>query len=198
MRRNRRVRPSPASADASANDGTPREEFPRLCSLLCGPGSARLPGRIPGGGVFYARREACFTYSTSSSVLVTVFCARWPSFAVSTLGYEWWDTVATTAAIDCCSWRHHERSLRLMAAPPRSAMADRKSFHERRRACVRLLSCETPGGSGGFDVRLDECVCPYPPVDAPDHGGRVPVDVAPPVLHLCAGPQKNPHLNLCF
>ena len=103
--------------------------------------------------------------------------------------------VASTAAIDSCSWRHHERSLRcrrLMAAPSRSAMADRWSFHEKKRACVRLLSCETPGGggSGGFDVRLDECVCPYPPVDAPDHGGHVPVDMAPPVLHLCAGLQK--------
>ena len=173
----------------------PGEEFPRLWSLLCGPGSARLPGRIPGGGVFCARRRACFTYSTSSPVLVTVFCARWPSFAVSTLGYEWWDTVATTAAIDCCSWRHHERSLRcrrLMAAPPRSAMADRKSFHERKRACVRLLSCETPGGSGGFDVRLDECVCPYPPVDAPNCGGRVPVDVAPQSCTYVQGLKKIP------
>ena len=85
-----------------------------------------------------------------------------------------------------------------MAAPPRSAMADRKSFHERKRACVRLLSCETPGGGGGFDVRLDECVCPYPPLDAPNCGDRVPVDVAPQPCTYVQGLQKNPHLNSCF
>ena len=46
--------------------------------------------------------------------LVTVLCARRPSCAVSTFGYEWWDTVASTAATVCCSCRHHERSRRCL------------------------------------------------------------------------------------
>ena len=49
------MRPSVASADASANDGTTSgrvspEERRRLRSLLCGAGSARLSGRTPDGG----------------------------------------------------------------------------------------------------------------------------------------------------
>ena len=37
---------------------------------------------------------------------------------------------------------------------------------------------ETLGG-GGSDVELSEHVCPYPLVDAPNYGGRVPVDTTP-------------------
>ena len=38
-------------------------------------------------------------------------------------------------------------------------------------------SAEQGGGGGGSDVRLVECVCPYPSVGAPDYGGHVPVDM---------------------
>ena len=80
-RRNRRVRPSMASAGASANDGTHKrgvspEERRRLRSLLCGAGSVRLPSRTPGGGVFCASRPACFMYSTSSTSALAVFGSR--------------------------------------------------------------------------------------------------------------------------
>ena len=57
-------------------------------------------------------------------MLVAVFCPRGAPYVVSTFGLEWWDTVASTAAIDCCSCRHHERSrrcLRRHAAPPSRA-----------------------------------------------------------------------------
>ena len=64
------------------------EKCRRLRPLLCGPGSARTPGSAPGGGVFCARGPACVSCSSTSPVLVTVLCARKPSFAVSTLGYE--------------------------------------------------------------------------------------------------------------
>ena len=48
------------------------------------------------------------------------------------------------------------------------------------------------GGGGGSDVRLDECVCPYPPVDAPNDGGRVPVDTTPGPVPVYKA-LKNPH-----
>ena len=35
------------------------------------------------------------------------------------------------------------------------------------------------GGGGDSDVKLSEHVCPYPLVDAPNYGDRVPVDTAP-------------------
>ena len=36
----------------------------------------------------------------------------------------------------------------------------------------QLNLSEPGGGGGGSDVRLDECVNPYLPVDAPNYGGR--------------------------
>ena len=66
-----------ASADASANDSTPRrgvsiEERRRLRSLLCAAGSARLPGRIPGGGASCPRGAACASCATSSPTICAV------------------------------------------------------------------------------------------------------------------------------
>ena len=60
LKRSRKVRPSMPSADASANDSTPKRrvslgECRWMRSLLCGTGSARLPGRTPGSGVFCLR-----------------------------------------------------------------------------------------------------------------------------------------------
>ena len=53
-------------------------------------------------------------------------------------------------------------------------------------------ACGVGGGGGvGSDVRLDECVCPYPSVDAPNSGCHVPVDMALP-RPWCARPQKIP------
>ena len=77
MRRNRRVRPSLASADGSANDGTPRrgvspEERRRLRSLLCGAGSARLPRR----GAFGPRGASCASCTTSSLALAPVLSSQ--------------------------------------------------------------------------------------------------------------------------
>ena len=43
------------------------------------------------------------------------------SWSCSSPYCDWWDTVASTAAIDCCSCRHHEssrRGFRRHAAPP--------------------------------------------------------------------------------
>ena len=60
-RRYRRVEESTCSPDAPASTGRLRvgrhspEECRRLLSLSAGPGSARMPGRSPGGGVFCAR-----------------------------------------------------------------------------------------------------------------------------------------------
>ena len=116
-RRNRRVVPSTPSSKRSAGT-TWRGASPAECrtvrSLRCGPGSKRLPGRTPGSGGFCARRPSCCSCSTPSLVLVTVFCARRPSWAVSTLGNEWSDTVASTTATVCCSCRNHERSRRCL------------------------------------------------------------------------------------
>ena len=94
--------PPPAS-DATTRRGASPAECRTVRSLRCGPGSRRLPAaRTPGSGGF---------------------CARRPSCAVSTLGYEWWDTVASTAATVCCSCRNHERRRRCLRrhAAPRSA-----------------------------------------------------------------------------
>ena len=131
-RRNRRVVPSTLSSPRSAGT-TRRGVSPAECrtvrSLRFGPGSKRLPGRTTGSGGFCARRPSCCSCSTPSLVLVTVLSARRPSCAVSTFGYEWWDTVASTAATACCSCRNHERRrrcLRRFAAPSPSTIRGRQ------------------------------------------------------------------------
>ena len=139
------VRPSMASAGASANDGTPRrgvcpEEHRRLRSLLCGPGSARLPGRTPGGGAVCARRPSCVACSSTSLALAAVFCPRGAPFCcISTFSTGpalWWRAAARAMRTVCCSCRGIERSRRSRrrraapeGCPPESAM---KSRHKER------------------------------------------------------------------
>ena len=81
-----------------------------LRSLRCGAGSARQPGRAPGGGDFCARRPECDTFTTSSLALVPVVCPRRAAFCcISTLGPAlWWRAMA----IDCCSCLSMARSRR--------------------------------------------------------------------------------------
>ena len=56
------------------------EERRRLRLLLCGAGSARLPSRIPRGGVSCSRGAACASCTTSfPSAALSVFCARRPT-----------------------------------------------------------------------------------------------------------------------
>ena len=55
-------------------------------SLLCGPGSARMPGRSPGGGVFCARGLQCVACSTSSLMALTGFCLRGAAWCVASAG----------------------------------------------------------------------------------------------------------------
>ena len=74
--------PSTASPADPAREGRARvgmpshEECRRLRSLLCGPGSARVPGRTPGGGVFCPRRASCVAFTTSSNSALAVFGPR--------------------------------------------------------------------------------------------------------------------------
>ena len=77
--RKRSVEESTCSPNAPASTCKPRvgRQSPGKCrwlrSLLCGPGSARMPGRALGGGVFCAREPECDACSTSSLTLVEVF-----------------------------------------------------------------------------------------------------------------------------
>ena len=97
------VAASTPSAEASASDATTRRgTSPAECrtvrSLRCGPGSRRLPGRTPGGGVFCPSRAACASCTTSSLMAVAVFCLR---------GGEWCTASATAIATVIRSWRCH-------------------------------------------------------------------------------------------
>ena len=97
------VAASTPSAEASASDATTRrgafpEERRTVRSLLCGPGSTRLPGRTPGGGVFCPRRASCVSCTTSSLMAVAVYCLR---------GAEWCVASATAIATVIRSWRCH-------------------------------------------------------------------------------------------
>ena len=47
---------------------------------------------------------------------------------------------------------------------------------ERRAHLVERVVRRCCSGGSGSDVELSEHVCPYPLVDAPNYGGRVPVD----------------------
>ena len=89
---------SPPAKDTNAREGAPPEECRRLRSLLCGPGSERLPGRFPGGGVVCPRRASCASCTTSSLIAVAVFCLR---------GAEWCVASATAIATVIRSWRCH-------------------------------------------------------------------------------------------
>ena len=146
---------SPPARDATTRRGASPAECRTVRSLRCGPGSRRLPGRTPGSGGFCARRPTCFSCSTPSLVLVTVLSARRPSCAVSTFGYEWWDTFASTAATVCCSCRNHERRrrcLRRFAAPSPSTIRGRQldsAMKSQRTTKVFTNLSEPRGGRGG-------------------------------------------------
>ena len=177
---------SPPASDATTRRGASRAECRTVRSLRCGRGSRRLPGRTPGSGGFCARRPTCFSCSTPSLVLVTVLSARRPSCAVSTFGYEWWDTVANNAATVCCSCRNHERRrrcLRRFAAPSPSTIRGRQldSAMKTQRTTKCSQTCLSLCGGGGSDARLMTCVFPNAIVDAPNWGGRTPGSQTPGV-----------------
>ena len=50
------------------------------------------------------------------------------------------------------------------------------------------------GGVGGSDVRLDACVYPHAPVDAPNYGSHVPVDMTPRPCTNAQGAKNTPRL----
>ena len=106
-------------------------------------------GQGRGSGVGAGRNHPTRKYSASPTpVLLPIFCPRRAVFAVPTLEYEWWVTVASTAATVCCSCRHHEcrrRCLRRHAAPDsRSAMSLARVRLEKSRTNGRATLGETP------------------------------------------------------
>ena len=112
-----------ASAGASANDGTQEricnEERRRLRSLLCGPGSARLPGRTPRGGVFGPRRASCASCTTSSPTLAI--------FGPLEVVVQLFCRIVATVIRSCRSHERSRRCRRLIAAPvvlPTPSMVD--------------------------------------------------------------------------
>ena len=101
---------------------SPNCSMARLGTRSCRPGgSARLAGRLPPGSSSYrlkstgwggggVRNLAVYFVSLSSSPALAFLCPR----------EEWCNDVATAAAINYCSCRHHERSRRccpIVAAP---------------------------------------------------------------------------------
>ena len=141
------MRPSMASARASANDGTPRrgvcpEEHRRLRSLLCGPASARLPSRTTG-------RPSCVACSSTSLALAAVFCPRGAPFcciSTFTIGPAlWWRAAARAMRTVCCSCRSIERSRRSRrrraapeGCPLESAMKSRQRKDQSSQTCLSL------------------------------------------------------------
>ena len=88
-----------------------------LAALTTGSGHAtsqRSCGRTDSANTPSSSESVKCSAAASALVLVPIICSRRPAFAMSTLGNEWWDTVASTAAIDCCSCRRHERSRRCL------------------------------------------------------------------------------------
>ena len=83
--------------------------MPACRSMPCGLCSSKEASRVPAVGLPSSDENSKYS-AGPTPVLVPIFCPRRAAFAVSTLGYEWWFTVASTAVIDCCSCRHHERS----------------------------------------------------------------------------------------
>ena len=89
-----------ASPDAPASTGrlsvgwASAEECRRLRSLLCGPGSARMPGRTASGGAF-SRRGASFVSYSSTSL---VFCPRGAAFCCISL--------RTSTLVECSCQSH--------------------------------------------------------------------------------------------
>ena len=103
-----------ASCSTMCSTGTSRfwaSSYPMpacRCTCSCGRGSSNAAGRSPPTPVGLPSSEESSQHSaTPTLVLVTVFWPLGASFLVSTFGYEWWDTVASTAAIDIRSCRHH-------------------------------------------------------------------------------------------
>ena len=71
--------------------------------------------RVPAVGLPPSDESSKYSASpTPLLVSVPIFCPRRAAFAVSTLEYEWWETVASTAAVDRCSCRHYERRRRCL------------------------------------------------------------------------------------
>ena len=95
-REEERVEASTASPDAPANTGWPRvgkaspEARRTVRSLRCGPGSAKMPGRAPGGDSFCPRKTSCVSRASTSLMAVAVFCLH---------GAVWWVASATAVAM---------------------------------------------------------------------------------------------------
>ena len=102
-RRKARAEASTPSPDAPASTGRPRvgrgspAKHRWLRSLRCGAGSARQPGRTPGGGVFCPCRASYVAFTTSSLALARVVCPRRAAFCCnSTFGPAlWWSAAAS-------------------------------------------------------------------------------------------------------
>ena len=91
--------------EAQNTETAPEVTSRKFCNPVHHRRASATPGRCLDRGVFCACRPACFTYSTSSLLLVTVFCAvgrrsRCP---------PWGTSGATTNAVSTpdASWRHH-------------------------------------------------------------------------------------------
>ena len=98
-----------------------RAQFPRARFNICVWRTRWAPYTTEGGAG--ERLDAFVSQLGQRQVLVAVQ-ARLHDCPLCTFGYEWWDTVASTAATVCCSCRNHERRrccLRCHAAP-RSAI----------------------------------------------------------------------------
>ena len=171
-RSNREVRTEEASMDspdAPASTGrlgvgrSPPEECRRLRSLLCGPGSARIPGRAPGGGVSCARGPWCVACSTSSPALAAFSCPRGTPFCcISTFSFGpalWWRAAARSVRTVCCSCRNIERSRRSRrrrASPEGCPLSSSIVGHAKNTEDNANLS--EPGGGGGVCVWCAVCV----------------------------------------
>ena len=108
---------SPPASDATTRRGASPAECRTVRPLRCGPGSARMPGRAPGGRAVCARRPSCEACSSTSLALAPVFGPRGAAFCCAL----WCVAAARAMRTVCCSCRHHERSRRSrrrLATPP--------------------------------------------------------------------------------
>ena len=146
--RKRSAEESTCSPNAPASTGRPTvgrqspEKCRRLRSLLCGPGSARMPGRTTGGGVFCARWPVCVTCSSTSLALAPVFGPRGEAFCCAL----WCVAAARAVRTVCCSCRSHEHSRR---SPRQGGSHARLSHHFATTLDKRVTNLVEPCGGGG-------------------------------------------------
>ena len=136
------------------------------CTSSCCHCSNTEAGRVPTVGLPSSDESSKYS-AGPTPVLVPIFCPRRAAFAVSTLGYEWWDTVASTTAVECCSCRHHERSrrcFRCCAALTRAAMGFPPRVEPRGDAKKGTLESNAfcfCGRCFGHGLEESPCVCPH-------------------------------------